>query len=380
MELVLSDLRTDSEHPDLALVSVKWYADLPKLLAPIIRRFKIGKQNEELRAVAALLEKRLYALQTFCDTRFGAAEHKVYLNVCRDLPMLLTKMKEHEASNKLVGGAPSMAKENVTNRQQLELLLNFVFVGRMFGMVDLLRLYKSCSEFMQLVNALPWEKVEVCDSFQGLIAALAEELGDGTMDDVCFKFCAKEGRSVFLEGTLEGHTLSLGDNDGVLEDARADVLEYLQEWCHGFHAFFTQRIINDISKEYRWMLGALDLRVLIQASPIEEDAHAQLRDLKQLWIWARRSGKVDLPDEFSVMGAQHRSVSERLSLTMAEPGSKLKQRWEDQQHGTAIMKDLLTHERLYKGNTDWCCLPLAQPLCPQDAPGVRRWVYGEDGR
>jgi hypothetical protein len=111
----------------------------------------------------------------------------------------------------------------------------------MFGMADLLRLYKSCSEFMQLVNDFPWEKVEACDSFQGLIAALAEELGDGTMDDVCFKFCAKEGRSVFLEGALKGHTLSLGDNDGVLEGARADVLEYLQEWCHGFHAclFYT---------------------------------------------------------------------------------------------------------------------------------------------
>jgi hypothetical protein len=115
----------------------------------------MGKQHEELREIADRLEKRLYVLQTFCDTRFVQAEHKVYLNICNDLTMLITKMKEHEAANKLQNGEPSMAADNVTNREQLELLTNFVFVGRMFGLVDLLGHYRSWSEFMQMVNALP---------------------------------------------------------------------------------------------------------------------------------------------------------------------------------------------------------------------------------
>ena len=49
---------------------------------------------------------------------------------------------------------------------------NFVFVGRLFGMVDLLRHFKSWSEFMQVVNALPWEKVEACDEFAELLHRL----------------------------------------------------------------------------------------------------------------------------------------------------------------------------------------------------------------
>ena len=66
---------------------------------------------------------------------------------------------------------------------------------------------------------------------------------------------------MFLEGQL-GHVYSLADNC-VLVNARADVCDYLKDWCNGAAAFFRERIIDDFSPRYREMLVALDLRVLI---------------------------------------------------------------------------------------------------------------------
>ena len=151
---------------------------------------------------------------------------------------------------------------------------------------------------------------------------------------------------MFLEGQL-GHVYSLADNC-VLVNARADVCDYLKDWCDGAAAFFRERIIDDFSPRYREMLDALDLRVLIlpQAESVVKE---QLSALKKLWIWSCRSGRVDLPADFAVMDAQHRAVIEALTAAMAEPRSEFKRRWEDQQHGT-VMKDLLTMSRFYEGN------------------------------
>ena len=66
---------------------------------------------------------------------------------------------------------------------------------------------------------------------------------------------------MFLEGQLR-HVYSLADNC-VLVNARADVCDYLKDWCNGAAAFFRERIIDDFSPRYREMLDALDLRVLI---------------------------------------------------------------------------------------------------------------------
>jgi hypothetical protein len=54
------------------------------------------------------------------------------------------------------------------------------------------------------------------------------------------------------------------------------------------------------------------------------------------------------------MEAQHRAVIEALTAAMAEPRSEFKRRWEDQRHGTVVMKDLLTMSRFYEGNEAWC--------------------------
>ena len=69
---------------------------------------------------------------------------------------------------------------------------------------------------------------------------------------------------MFLEGQL-GHVYSLADNC-VLVNARADVCDYLKDWCNGAAAFFRERIIDDFSPRYREMLVALDLRLDLTAS------------------------------------------------------------------------------------------------------------------
>ena len=126
---------------------------------------------------------------------------------------------------------------------------------------------------------------------------------------------------MFLEGQL-GHVYSLADNC-VLVNARADVCDYLKDWCNGAAAFFRERIIDDFSPRYREMLDALDLRVLIlpQAESVVKE---QLSALKKLWIWSCRSGRVDLPADFAVMEAQYRAVIEALTAAMAEPGTALR--------------------------------------------------------
>jgi hypothetical protein len=95
----------------------------------------------------------------------------------------------------------------------------------------------------------------------------------------------KSEESLFLEGQL-GHVYSLADNC-VLVNARANVCDYLKDWCNGAVAFFRERIIDDFSSRYREMLVALDLRVLIlpQAESVVKE---QLSALKKLWIWSCR--------------------------------------------------------------------------------------------
>lgn len=115
---------------------------------------------------------------------------------------------------------------------------------------------------------------------------------------------------------------SLADNC-VLVNARADVCDYLKDWCNGAAAFFRERIIDDFSPRYREMLVALDLRVLILPQ-VESVVKEQLSALKKLWIWSCRSGRVDLPADFAVMEAQHRAVIETLTAAMAELRSEFK--------------------------------------------------------
>ena len=58
---------------------------------------------------------RLFKLNTFCDTRFAAAEAGVYYNLCKDLPLLITKMQQQEDQH-----SSSQSEDNVTNREQLK--------------------------------------------------------------------------------------------------------------------------------------------------------------------------------------------------------------------------------------------------------------------
>jgi post-segregation antitoxin (ccd killing protein) len=108
------------------------------------------------------------------------------------------------------------------------------------------------------------------------------------------------------------------------------------------------------------MQKALDLRVLIKQMQTAVAVEQQLSALRQLWHWARTSGKVDLPDDFEDMKKQHIAVSAALSGAMAEANSQFKARWEGEdkkaQRCAPIMKDLLTNPRFYQGNEAWCFL------------------------
>lgn len=76
-ELVLSDVRDDKPGIDEELNSVEWYRHVLKIISCILASSSYGKGYEELLAIALGMERRLYALNKFQDTRFAASELRV---------------------------------------------------------------------------------------------------------------------------------------------------------------------------------------------------------------------------------------------------------------------------------------------------------------
>ena len=70
MELVANDIRIDKLGADVELMSVPWYAQIPKDISAMYVCCSYGKQDEELLQTAKHLGRRWYAMAKFCETRF----------------------------------------------------------------------------------------------------------------------------------------------------------------------------------------------------------------------------------------------------------------------------------------------------------------------
>ena len=80
LELVANDIRIDKLGVDVELMSVPWYAQIPKDIASMYACCSYGKQYEELLQTAKHLGQRWYAMVKFCETRFAQSELMVYKN------------------------------------------------------------------------------------------------------------------------------------------------------------------------------------------------------------------------------------------------------------------------------------------------------------
>ena len=76
-----NDIRADKCGVDMELMSVPWYAQIPKDIAAMYATYSYGKQYEWLRSTAAHLGQQWYAMTILCETRFAQSERgKVYVN------------------------------------------------------------------------------------------------------------------------------------------------------------------------------------------------------------------------------------------------------------------------------------------------------------
>ena len=80
LELVANDIRLDKLGVDVELMSVPWYAQIPKDIAAMYACRSYGKQYEELLKTAKHLGRKWYAMAKFCETRFAQSELLVYKN------------------------------------------------------------------------------------------------------------------------------------------------------------------------------------------------------------------------------------------------------------------------------------------------------------
>jgi len=74
------DIRVDKLGVDVELMSVPWYAQIPKDIAAMYACCSYGKQYEELLKNAKHLGQRWYAMVKLCETRFAQSELMVYKN------------------------------------------------------------------------------------------------------------------------------------------------------------------------------------------------------------------------------------------------------------------------------------------------------------
>jgi hypothetical protein len=80
LELVTNDIRVDRHGVDVELMSVPWYAQIPKEISAMYACCNYGKQYEELLQTTAHLGRRWYAMVMICETKFAQSELKDYIN------------------------------------------------------------------------------------------------------------------------------------------------------------------------------------------------------------------------------------------------------------------------------------------------------------
>ena len=76
----MTSAHDDDVRVDIELMSVPWYAQIPKDIAAMYATCSYGKQYEWLRSTTAHLGQQWYAMTKFCETRFAQSERKVYVN------------------------------------------------------------------------------------------------------------------------------------------------------------------------------------------------------------------------------------------------------------------------------------------------------------
>jgi len=174
LELVVNDIRKDT-----ALILL-WYRTIAEKLSSLQADYRYGKHYEEALDIAEAMKRELFAPTYICTTRFCSSERKVYINFYGNWTIFHTnKEKRWEAE--------TVAADRAGLAVQLKTMKGFLFMAGLVGLIDLLEHVSKLSVFVQLVNSLPWEKIEANKRMRVTTARLRAQLAvNGTLTVVDF--------------------------------------------------------------------------------------------------------------------------------------------------------------------------------------------------
>ncbi|KAJ1637498.1 hypothetical protein T492DRAFT_301128 [Pavlovales sp. CCMP2436] len=340
LELVVNDIRKDT-----ALILL-WYRTIAEKLSSLQADYRYGKHYEEALDIAEAMKRELFAPTYICTTRFCSSERKVYVNFYGNWTLYHTnKEKRWEAE--------TVAADRAGLAVQLKTMKGFLFMA---GLIDLLEHVSKLSVFVQLVNSLPWEKIEANKRMLVTTARLRAQLAvNGTLTVVDFPNLQPRVCEL-LRGELHGIKLNfIGANTSNPKLALRLVFKRLVAWLVKFETGMQTRLVDDTPAAYAHMARALDLRRLARAA-LHNDA-AEKAALCWLANWIREEGWINLPSD-DELWAQHCQVRSRLVTRAAQlAGSSFEWFPSDRTcSGTVMMRVLFTDSCLYLGVHDWLFL------------------------
>jgi hypothetical protein len=172
---------------------------------------------------------------------------------------------------------------------------------------------------VQIVNSLPWEKLEATRQMFDTTARLRKHLVEWgphrplvVGDFPTLQPLVDELLTGKLCGIALGYT---GARTTDPEKALVLVFKRLVHWLEKLEQGLRERMLADIPQEFGHMSRCLDLRALAGAALPDDDAERGA--LAQLGKWIREKGQFELPDD-DVLWTQHLVVRARLVERAAE--------------------------------------------------------------
>jgi hypothetical protein len=255
--------------------------------------------------------------------------------------------------------AETSAADRAGLRAELSQLTNFLWMGSLLWLIDLLQHVSQLSHFVQILNALQWEKLEATRQMLDTTARLRKQLVKWGPQRPLVEgdFPALQPRiDELLTGKLCGIALGYtGARTSDPEKPLVLVFKRLDHWLEKFEQGLRERMLADIPQEFCHMSRCLDLRALAGAALLDDDAERGA--LAERGKWIREKGQLALPDD-NVLWDQHLVVRARLIEHAAELAGR-RADWFPScrtRSGTVIMRELFTRTELYAGVQDWLCV------------------------
>ena len=138
----------------------KWVINLCETLSTLYNDHSYGKNHEELIEISIALDVNFTQLQKFSKTRFANHAKKVFYSSYNDIPLII----KHYENIKNDGENVTSSKEKRDKADHAQLMLNKIknkaFILKLAGLVDIYNNFSVIVSQLQIVNVLPFERLD----------------------------------------------------------------------------------------------------------------------------------------------------------------------------------------------------------------------------